>query len=206
MNLYELARAHNGIVVWEFSQNKKEVNRWLGIGVCSALSASWVKYHAHNDSLANHLGSCGVGKLNTFTMMSMTHLQDCFINKKKGNVPTVKVWLNMHGLIPVRETYGETVYGDSGYHIITTLIKYYNCYAYFASGIPEDGHATAVWLGGFDYKTGDACFFEPNYGEIWFERKQDFFQFFPAYFLAEYKAAKKTFWDILICQLSNKSR
>ncbi|MET4696827.1 YopT-type cysteine protease domain-containing protein [Endozoicomonas lisbonensis] len=156
MKLYELARKHNGIVVWEFSQNKKEVNRWLGIGVCSALSASWVKFHAHNDSLANHLGSCGAGKLNRFTLMSMTHLQDSFSNKKKGNVPTVKVWLTMHGLIPVMETYGQSVsvYGDSGYRIITTLMKYYNCYAYFASGVPKKRACRSSLAGWFRLHNG----------------------------------------------------
>ncbi|WP_354011625.1 YopT-type cysteine protease domain-containing protein [Endozoicomonas lisbonensis] len=64
---------------------------------------------------------------------------------------------------------------------------------------PKKGHAAAVWLGGFDYTTGDACFFEPNYGEIWFEKEQDFFQFFPAYFLAEYQNEKKhsgMFWFV----------
>ena len=36
------------------------------------------------------------------------------------------------------------------------------------------GHAFAAWIGG---RGEDACFFDPNFGEYWFEDKQNFFRF-----------------------------
>lgn len=37
-----------------------------------------------------------------------------------------------------------------------------------------DSHAMAAYIGG---RNEDACFFDPNYGEFWFENREDFFFF-----------------------------
>jgi YopT peptidase len=69
--------------------------------------------------------------------------------------------------------------------IVGHLKKFQACYANI--GIRADvavGHALAAWIGGYN---DDACFFDPNYGEFWFRNKQDFFNFFPAFFRRAYK-------------------
>ncbi len=49
------------------------------------------------------------------------------------------------------------------------------------------GHATAAYIGGPSYgSSGDAVFFDPNYGEYWFQNKADFFTFFPEFYRAKY--------------------
>jgi YopT peptidase len=76
--------------------------------------------------------------------------------------------------------------------IVGQLKKFQACYANI--GIRADlktGHALAAWIGG--YKE-DACFFDPNYGEFWFRNKQDFFNFFPAFFRRAYNYKKS--WNV----------
>ncbi|MGL6161658.1 YopT-type cysteine protease domain-containing protein [Microbulbifer sp.] len=73
---------------------------------------------------------------------------------------------------------------------ITDTLEGYqkSCYARVAFGNRMFGHSIAVWLGQpIGNSRGDACFFDPNYGEYWFEEKQDFFKFFKAFYRAKYK-------------------
>ena len=206
MRVYDLVRQYKGVVVWKFSQNNREVAwRLGGIGACAALSASWIKYHAHNDSLANHLRAGELGKPDVFTLNNMMFLQDSF-ESQKNHYSAVKGWLKMHGLIPLTVAEGTSVRPDIEYSIVTTLAKSYACYAYVVFGGKKDGHAAAIWLGGSNYIDGDACFFDPNCGEFWFESKQDFFRFFPAFYQFRRKARKaKEGWLVMTSALSNRA-
>lgn len=93
------------------------------------------------------------------------------------------------------------------------------------------GHAVAAWLGqptqdritwardritglrpvpgAQDYfhkgTSGDAVFFDPAYGEYWFEQKDDFFHFFPVFYRAAYRSFPMYFdqaWQVLPCAKS----
>lgn len=55
--------------------------------------------------------------------------------------------------------------------IVVGMKKFNNCYARISFGSLKAGHAVAVWLG---KSNGDACFFDPNYGEFWFKNKAVF--------------------------------
>ena len=184
MTTYDLVRQFKGVTVWKFSQSSGEVSLRLGHkGVCSALGASWINYHAHNDSLAKHLQLDEHGELDALTLQSVMHLQQSFVDTGI-ELAAVETWLEMHGMVPLNMDIKSSVYKDTEFHIITSLGKVYNCYAYVIFGRSKRGgsHAVAVWIGGPDYTKGDICFFEPNYGEFWFEKKQNFFCFFPAYY------------------------
>lgn len=47
------------------------------------------------------------------------------------------------------------------------------------------GHAMAAWVG------QDVAFFDPNYGEFWFERRQDFINWWPTFFKKSMYSMKK---------------
>ena len=94
--------------------------------------------------------------------------------------------------------------------IVRAMQQYNNCYLRLnfggkVAGVTNSGHAVAVWLGGPSYgSAGDAMFFDPNYGEFWFENKADFFRFFPYFYRATYLAGFMNFnrrWAILPCAL-----
>ncbi|MCW7551703.1 YopT-type cysteine protease domain-containing protein [Endozoicomonas gorgoniicola] len=185
MNIQDLVREFKGIPVWEFSQSSlREHYRRQGVGgLCNSLSLSWINYHAHNDSLANHLD---INNQDYLVIQHAIFLQDTL--QKKGPINSSMIWLQMHGMVLLNMGYGATDRPDSEYRIITTLTNEYNCYALISFGLRDyvkktcKQHAVAAWLGGSDPIRGDACFFEPNYGEFWFESKQDFFSFFPEYY------------------------
>ena len=187
MTMYDLVRQFKGVTVWEFSQAKGDIYPRIGKdGICDALSACWINYHAHNDSLANHLRQSGLDNREVMTLNHMIFLHDSL--KNRVGASAVTTWLGMHGMISLTSNGNTSDYPDIEYRIVTTLAKSYGCYAFIAFGVKDfvikrtSGHAVAVWLGGSDYIKGDACFFEPNYGEFWFASKQDFFSFFPMYF------------------------
>ena len=56
------------------------------------------------------------------------------------------------------------------------------------------GHATACWIGHSEkLGTGIALFFDPNYGEFYFEKKENFFGFFRPFYHATYITKTKSF-------------
>ena len=185
MKIQNLVRKFKGIPVWEFSQSslREHFYRQGLDGLCNSLSLSWINYHAHNDSLANHLD---INNQDYLVLQHTIFLHDTL--QRKGPINSSMVWLLMHGMVLLNKGQGATDSPDSEYRIITTLAKEYNCYALICFGLRDyvkktcNQHAVAVWLGGPDLIRGDACFFEPNYGEFWFESKQDFFSFFPGYY------------------------
>jgi hypothetical protein len=101
-----IARQHGGVATWGFSQTDMSVlmrifsdarTRW---GICAALSANWIKYHAHGDSLANHLGGGGVGRLNTRKLSEIKALH-AYVSPTTGGQQSsdLGVWLQMHGVL-----------------------------------------------------------------------------------------------------------
>jgi len=233
MNLNQHAQKHNGVRTWGFSQ--ADLGVWLHyrtMGICAALSANWIKYHAHDDSLANHLGYGGVGRLNVGTLKQIAQ-EHKDASKTNGSNQRHKLglWLKKHGIVSMsvsrystckkeeggREVLTEMLVRDPIFEknegvgdcpnieneIVNALKKYNTCYARINFFSRRAGHSVAVWLGQPTFSSrGDACFFDPNYGEYWFENKQDFFLFFPGYYRSKYKSFPWNFahrWEVLPC-------
>ena len=57
--------------------------------------------------------------------------------------------------------------------------------AYIMLGLlePQSGHAVTAWIGA---RNEDACFFDPNYGEFWFEERVNFYRFFRSFVINIY--------------------
>ena len=233
MNLAQLATSNNGHVTWAFSQSR--FNTWRHyrtFGICAALSAHWIKEHAHGGSLANILGSGGIGGLNVAKLKEIALLHGHVSNGDGGSQASdLGLWLKMNDVLPLAKS--RTVEIDSfrfkGWQgrsigrgdmnessqaianiegeMVLAMQDYHSCYFRLNFGgkafLRSAGHAVAAWLGGATYSSGgDALFFDPNYGEFWFEDKADFFRFFPGYYRAKYLSGAMSFnkrWEILPC-------
>lgn len=236
-----LAATHNGHATWTFSQSG--FNTWRHyrtMGICAALSVHWIKEHADGGSLANLLGSGGVGELNVAKLKEIALLHSNASNGDGAQNANLELWLQMHDILSLRSSRSRTFHsaklgrevttaqsfkteqiGGAGgvrhscpniaNEIVDALRKYNTCYARVNFGgdvgvmrLSKDaGHAVAVWLGQPTYSSGgDAMFFDPNYGEYWFEQKADFFRFFPAFYRQTYLAGLMNFdqyWEVLPC-------
>ena len=198
--------------------------------ICVPLSAHWIRYHSQNDSLVNHLDPNRDGAVNTGLLQYMSVLRSFlnpdFVGLSYANLA---LFLQMHGLLPLYSSYDQTILsfpdGDNSPQLLDTLHcrkerfvreKKYNmdiecsitralkalahCYACVSFDGSEYGHMTAAWIGGSNQTEGDACYFDPNFGEIWFKRRQDFFAFYPEYYRKRYKGYGFVFgWRVYPC-------
>ena len=211
MKLEKLIKRYNGHLVWKFSHDNFYSLVGSREGVCMALCAFWIRYHSHNDSLANYIGSDQRQYLNKQLAKYMVRLNN-FFNPKYFDRHAFTLFLQMHGILPLYSSHERTVlsfsgeevleklnyrkdrktYG-SGYNpqidarIIDSLAGLDNCYAVIILESTRSGHGICVWLGKSYDKIGDACLFDANLGEIWFSNRQYFTRFFPDLFNAWYR-------------------
>ncbi|MCW7551524.1 hypothetical protein NX722_02465 [Endozoicomonas gorgoniicola] len=210
-NLNYLIREYNGHRVWRFSQKDFSSLGGEPAGVCVALCANWIRYHSHNDSLANYIDPEKKEYLNTLLAKEMARLNN-FINHRGYDSYWLKLFFEMHGIFPLyssrestllsypeeeileniayskkREIYHKEYQPDIEAHITSALIGLGNCYAIITFWAGFNAHTICVWLGWYRDQGGDACLFDPNAGEAWFNNRQDFICFFPQYFRKYYK-------------------
>lgn len=235
MSVDSIARKHNGIKTWGFSQSDFMV--WVHyrtMGICAALSAHWIKYHAQEDSLPAHLkGDKALGPLNVSLLKQIAQDHKQLTELSGGQADNIELWLQMHGVKTINRSLmvrkyargGDIMVPGSRAHeqsamgncpniendIVNAMRRFNTCYVRINFGKTAGlGHAVAAWLGQPTYGgSGDALFFDPNYGEYWFEQKRDFFTFFPEFYRSAYKGFPTYFagrWDVLPCALAVNGR
>lgn len=93
-----------------------------------------------------------------------------FLNAGSVNIPIKKKGSRSGG---DRATYAGNIASEMAGHLKNS------CGDYCTIGLwgPNDGHAMAAWVG-----SNDAVFFDPNFGEFWFQNKKDFISWFPTFF------------------------
>ena len=115
MNLEEILIKHyNGHRVWNFSHSKFASLGGSRKGFCAALCACWIRYHSHNDSLANYIGSEQKNYLKGQLAEYMARLNDFFntylnIQGYGFYEPSLTLFLKMHGLMPLYSSHDRTV-------------------------------------------------------------------------------------------------
>lgn len=254
MSVAALARGYQGVATWQFSQSN--FGTWIHyrtMGICAGLSAEWIRYHAEGDSLANHLGSGGVGRLNTGMVREIHSLHET-ASAGTAQATQLGLWLRMHDIVELQRSYSVTTYSNrlgrdvwrassvsaeqmggadggnpiNGFEIqivdAMRRLRSKGCYVRINFGGRAfgrtAGHAVAAWLGAPTYRVqvtrpggqltetrvassaGDACFFDPNYGEFWFQNKNDFFNFFPHFYRDKYITRLIKFnqrWEVIPC-------
>ncbi|TQV82665.1 hypothetical protein FKG94_08030 [Exilibacterium tricleocarpae] len=177
-NFGQLLRAHNGVRTFDFNQTiaTRQAGAVPSGGICLSLSCHWIKYHAFDDSLVNHIG--GVRDNNGRTLLAFNQQEYRRVIRWQQSIRlfpdwemAYRAWVRnnrLHirsdrktdmGLAAVRNELSRI---RDGYALI--IIESQNV---------SYSHAVAAYIG-----TQDACFFEPNYGEYWFSHRSDFFDFF----------------------------
>ncbi|OZG72776.1 hypothetical protein BTA51_14745 [Hahella sp. CCB-MM4] len=175
----QLVSDYNGLCTWDFSQGYPLhfIQGPVGNGICMGLSCHWVQYHALDDSLVNHLGA--VWNPNTRIYKPFNHHELQRISAWQRSltrfpdwVMGYQAWLRNNGLgihsnnrIPMNSNAlkAELDRIKGGYALI--ILSGQNT---------RDSHAIAAYIG---QDGEDVCFFDPNYGEFWFQDRDDFFFF-----------------------------
>jgi len=209
----ELSR-FNGVMTWDYSQTDFSV--WKIIrkddvsanGICAALSAQWIVDHAYGGSLRNRVTD-GNGKVN---VGAVRMVMQNFIAAYGNQDYETGQFLLSRGMVQKRTSKDVKLYKEKrvGRRIVTTssiqhtssplddmgtsgnvalnltaaLRKVVNGYAQVDFGGTGVGHATAVWIGA---QNEDACFYDPNLGEVWFQDKNDFFPWFEYFYRNSYQ-------------------
>ncbi|PVZ68362.1 YopT-type cysteine protease domain-containing protein [Pelagibaculum spongiae] len=207
------AEEYGGSCTSAFTQTSKELARYIcknkdaSGGICEALVAHWMYHHTQGGSLWDHICLGGdVKKLNGREIQKIAVLQAYGANAEDQDVLSEQ-WLATKGLIPIhfsisggdgytRGTNQRFFSGASGRRIsrndesVTTtdsnaLAKAICSLASKSGGYRKigiegrsGGHAMAAYVG------DDVLFFDPNYGEFWFETHNLFIEWF-----------SKAFWN-----------
>jgi YopT peptidase len=212
--VFASAKAHGGVCVKQFSQGLPPVSGLIGRnadtknGVCMALVNKWVAEHANGGSLWTWLldrgGRPDSGKI--------VNVMINFLDTLKGGGGATTQWRNSEKYLkqynvvrrldvvsagPKDWTYdfgkpGPAV-GDACArwligHDAKSNAGYYRSFCFMGSG---GGHITTMWL------AQDVCFFDPNFGEYWFEKRSDFAKWFRVFW--QISGYQSTYSSIQFC-------
>jgi YopT peptidase len=190
---------YGGVMTWDFSQYNWGVWKILSGnsasrgGICKSLSAQWIIDHAHGGSLFNRVLDRS-GKLNEGAIRI---IRQHFIGARGEQEGKTAEFLRKWGLlermssrnnsssIPSKKSTFEQGFGDVALGLSKELSMLSGCYAQIGFGkLAGLGHATAAWVGS---SGGDACFFDPNAGEFYFEDKRNLFRWFVVFYATSYQ-------------------
>ena len=178
-SVMELVDAYHGQCTWDFSQSMPldfiagpAVN-----GICMALSCHWLKFHILDDSLVNHLG--GVWNRATRTYIQFNHNEYQRIATWQRNLERFpnwimgyQAWFRNNGL---GVNAGNTV--PMNIAALSAELEQINgghALVFLKGRNVRESHAIALYIG---RQGEDVCFFDPNFGEFWFQNREEFFFF-----------------------------
>ncbi len=202
---------YNGYCVANFSQAKGQVlssimeNRDTFGGICEALSVSWIKYHADDDSMWNHVFVSGDSRnINLNEINKIKMLQQFNMNAENQDDLSEK-WLISKGIMPIQVSmvgsegftrgsnerflngvHGRKIRKNKRGETHTNPIELARAIARTSSAAGEYkkigvhgkfAHAMAAYSGG-----EGVVFFDPNFGEFAFENANDFVNWFANHF------------------------
>lgn len=218
--------------VWKIiRQNERSAD-----GICKALSAQWIVDHAYGGSLCNRVTDAS-GSLNVSAIRMVmqnfilargaqaSQTADFLFNRgllprrsslDKTVVQHKKIGRKKVEVSTVQHTVGSTDQAGGGgscnvaLELSEALKKVSGYYTQIDFGaVSGMGHATAAWIGGPSYSSdGDACFFDPNAGEFYFESKKKFFDWFRLFYASSYQGFPCNFngrWSVCQWALANNA-
>jgi hypothetical protein len=219
--------AHNGVKTFGISQMDFSVWNIIrkdpvsATGICKALAAQWIVDHAYGGSLVNRLLD-GSGKLNPSAVRMImqnfilafnqqeTETEDFLLKRgilRRHRNRTVHATrskrvdgkrIEIHTTSHVSSAMSDIGNGGNvAIELTNALRKVEGSYVQIDFGkVSGLGHATAAWI---DKANGDACFYDPNYGEVWFANRADFFPWFQLFYQKSYQGFPCNFngrWSI----------
>jgi hypothetical protein len=192
---YDSCLAHGGVPIMPFAQGLPYVRgawkqEYVGTGICQALVNYWLADHASGSSLWTRLYDGG--KFQPEAILDIGRQQGLF-GQPDGLGTSGKIlqklrseaWLERRGLRMItQQPYTGGDRGDLrgwriGYDIANKGManKPGGCYRMISFTSGTISHVVCAWV------QRDVAFFDPNYGEFWFESREKFVPWF------------QTFWD-----------
>lgn len=206
--LWALAKAFGGGCTKHFGQGSDDERKGLGFwyhqkagwhGVCKALSVYWIFFHALDQDFWGWLYS-GKSKIDATKAAKIIDLHGSYKTRAKGlskdGWTDGKLWGAK--LIPRKEIVGGArlrlsavadqaplVAGLAMAEAVASQGYEGGSYKQLSFHSPKGGgHAVAAWV------ERDVAFFDPNYGEYWFETKEGFRQWFGQFWVETGYGAK----------------
>jgi hypothetical protein len=186
-----------GLGYWYHQRKKKNGKKWGG--VCKALSVYWIAYHANDWDFWGWLMENGWAQAERATIICDLHgaygkrdglSKYNWMKQVLATAHVVERRSNHNGAAMVLTGSGDAVTGKTylnGRLIAEAVAPNYRlgggCYrqlSFHGGG----GHAVALWA------AEDATFFDPNYGEYWFEHVGDFRKWFGHFWVESGYGAK----------------
>jgi len=207
----------NGVMTWDYSQMDYGVltiirkDKISANGICKALAAQWIVDHAYGGSLANRVtnaaGNVDVDAIRmimqnfciawdsqeaeTASFLTSRGIIERMRSRNVTGTKTVRVDGRRVEITKTAATSGGMSQAGNSHvaiELAQALKGVTNGYAQIDFGGSGVGHATAAWVGGPSYgSAGDACFYDPNFGEVWFQGKKDFFGWFELFYRYSYQ-------------------
>ncbi len=205
------AARNNGVITWLFDQKDIDPE-----GLCASLCVHWIRYHSSDRHLSTELYTKKKIFFKTISFVNSRELRNIAALQ---NSDEILPWLESVGLRPLfHPVTNEIIYAHKDYvmndmvvgdfctqsHLmVNQLLKYKLCYIFIAiydMDIGESvdtfvpiGHTLCCWLGDLQ---SDAILFEPNSGEVWFERREHFAKFARDYFADLMLRARLSGWHL----------
>ncbi len=200
------AQRFGGHCVWRFSQLQSPVkglicnHRETGGGVCEMLSAKWLEEHAKGGSIVNWMMAANGEGLDSDKIRYLMQLFAIGCGMRTGALSDTSggridqnlatdAWLRMRGVVRRRQISGGKLHNASNSagtrqslskrnfseQISQQIISSPGSYKMIGIHGDRFAHAMAAW------SDQDVSFFDPNFGEFWFARPNDFLSWFPLY-------------------------
>jgi hypothetical protein len=184
-----------GVGYWYHQRKKASGKRWGG--VCKALSIYWIAYHANDKDFWGWLFKEGWAQAENAERVCDLHgaysnrgnvSQDTWAAKVLASVGVIPQRANHNGA-SIKFTGVSNQRTGSGRSILAGALMAQEIapnyrgvgrYKQFSFHYSGGGHAVAAWV------AQDVCFFDPNYGEYWFETTAGFRRWFPQFWEMTY--------------------
>ncbi|WP_330925392.1 hypothetical protein [Candidatus Sororendozoicomonas aggregata] len=192
-----------GKITWDFDQSRLLNNEERGI--CMGLCAYWIKHHAQGNHLKNKINDDNVINKIKFLqndeesfdpdMLTLPNQVDSttrFLARKGIHLlfdPVKKNYIfDSNVFYPNIELYE---FSEQAHNMINQFVRFRSCYVlilmhnlgYVEDKLADDyscsAHVTCLWIGN---QQEDACYFDPNHGEVWFDKRDKFIGFARAFF------------------------
>lgn len=194
------AARYGGHCTWHFSQMKNPVRGVIGKsgttnkGICEILAAKWVIEHARGGSLVEWL-SGGSTSRHDINIPRLAVLAQTFGLGRDDQDTTTDAYYRSAGMLPRRKsrsimTYRGKVASSAPIHdmehglgrhdaapaLARYVKKTFGAYIHLSIAGGMAAHALALWV------ERDVAFFDPNFGEFWFEDRDDFCRWLPEFY------------------------
>jgi YopT peptidase len=200
---------YGGACTKKFDQGDASLTKGVGSvygphgwnGVCFALSLMWIAFHAKDEDFwgwlygQDTISRTPYGSIASNRATMIVGLQGALYNRsftadlKSANARGLssqglaEYWLRSDGIVKI--SYGnvpvtkiQKVAANLATQLAPDSYKVGGCYKELGMFSPNGGHSCAAWVG------SDVTYFDPNFGEFWFEKAAQFRKWFAYYWFS----------------------